>query len=118
MTATEIAATAGVGKTALGMLRGPEANLKDKAEAVQITQNVELSPPFLIAGLLFAFGPPLAAGWQLLSEDVDTSRFMGGLNLSSLPWLRPVNGPSGIGAVATNEQAPPLDPGTPARQRR
>ena len=54
------------------MLRGPEANLKDKAEAVQITQNVELPAPLLIAGLPFAFGVPLAAGRQLLSEDVDT----------------------------------------------
>ena len=72
MTAAEIAATPGLGRTALGMLRGPEANLKDKAEAVQITQNVELPALLLIAGRLFAFGAPLAAGRQLLSEDVDT----------------------------------------------
>jgi hypothetical protein len=50
MTAAKIGATPGVGKTVLGMLRGPEANLKDKAEAVQITQNVELPGPLLIAG--------------------------------------------------------------------
>jgi hypothetical protein len=42
MTAAEIAVAPGVGKTAFGRLRSPEANLKDKAEAVQITQNVEL----------------------------------------------------------------------------
>ena len=72
MTAAEIAVAIGVGKTAFGTLRGPEANLKDKAEAVQTTQNVQLPAPLLIAGLRFAFGGPLAAGQQLLSEDVDT----------------------------------------------
>ena len=72
MTAAEIAVAPGVGQTASGTLRGTEANLKGKAEAVQITQNVELPAPLLIAGLLFAFGAPLAAGRQLLSEDVDT----------------------------------------------
>ena len=67
MTAAEITVAPGVGKTAFGALRGPEANLKEKAEAVQITQNVELPAPLLIAGLLFAFGASLAAGRQLLS---------------------------------------------------
>jgi len=72
MTAAEIAVAIGVGKTAFGTLRGPEANLKDKAEAVQTTQNVQLPAPLLIARVLFAFGAPVAAGRQLLSEDVDT----------------------------------------------
>lgn len=50
MTAAEIAVAIGVGKTAFGTPRGPEANLKDKPEAVQITQNVELPALLLIAG--------------------------------------------------------------------
>jgi hypothetical protein len=72
MTAAEIAVAIGVGRIAFGTHQGPEANLKDKAEAVQITQNVELPALLLIAGRLFAFGAPLAAGGRLLSEDVDT----------------------------------------------
>ena len=72
MTAAEIAATPGLGRTALGMLRGPEANLKDKAEAVQITQNVELPAVLVIAGLLFAFGAPFGRRPAALSEDVAT----------------------------------------------
>ena len=72
MTAAEITVAPGVGKTPFGTLRGPEANLKDKAEAVQITLNVELPEPSLIAGLLFALGASLAAGRSSSAEDVAT----------------------------------------------
>jgi hypothetical protein len=58
MTAAEIAVAPGVGKTAFGRLRSPEANLKDKAEAVQITQNVEL-PAITDHRAVFAFGSVL-----------------------------------------------------------
>jgi hypothetical protein len=45
---------------------------KTKRRLFKLPKNVELPAPLLIAGLRFAFGGPLAAGQQLLSEDVDT----------------------------------------------